>query len=436
MLTRLVPFFLFLLPFQFAITLGVGIDLPFGRILALGLVLWWLGGALASRTLYLPSLFVTGSVFSFLLVASASFLWAADESLALRKIAFLLNFFPLFFVFYDLRRSETISLRWEKALVLGGGVIAAGSLILFSAQFIFGLEPVLSWLRSILPFILGQNLGKNVLEYPSLLVNIGGETWLRATGFFPDPHVASFYFGIVWFIAVALFLQTKKYFWLFISGVLFIADLLTFSRGGYLGLLVGGATFLILGWENFTNNLKRGIGWSLFVIFLLGSILGQSVFSRFYSSFTLADASSTDRIALWQEAGRHILERPLLGTGLGNYIVEARPILDPRAPFYAHNLYLDITVELGLLGLLFFLIPIGIGYSYGLKSVRMMSRNSYIRLGVISALTLYLTHSLFETALFSVHILPIYLLMISAAVRLEHHAGVIKESKNLPSLKS
>lgn len=416
MLTRLVAVFFFLLPFQFAINLGMSIEFPLSRVFSLGIILIWLLQKLSTRNLRFPPLLITGSTISFLFIASTSLLWATDASLALRKIIFLWNFFPLIFVFSDLGRQREARILWIKALVLGGGLVALVSLALFFTQFVFGLDPVLMWIGSTLPFFLGQNLSQNVLQYPSLLVNISGETWLRATGFFPDPHIASFFFGMVGFLSLGLFFTTWSKRWLSIIGLLILADLLTFSRGGYLGLLGGGLSFLLFGWKYFSQHVKKGIGGAIFLGLLLSLTVGQPILSRFGSSFTLADASSAERVILWQEAWQHILSQPFLGTGLGNYIVEARPLLDTGAPFYAHNLYLDIAVELGLLGLLFFLLPILIGYSNILENMRMSSNSRFLRLGLLSVLTLYLTHSLFETALFSVHILPLLLLTISLVV--------------------
>ncbi|MEP7162208.1 MAG: hypothetical protein ABI747_00380, partial [Candidatus Moraniibacteriota bacterium] len=208
MLSRFVGFFLFFLPFQFALNPSEGFDLPLARVLAVIIFLWWFARGLLRKSISLPPSLFTGAVLSFLFLSAASLLWATDTNFALRKLFFLLNFFPLIFVFYDLAEDQKVFQRWLSALVAGGTLAALISLALFGAQFIVGGEKIFFWLsQNALPFFLGENLGMAVAEYPSLLVNIGGETVLRATAFFPDPHVASFYFGITGFLALGIFLQ-------------------------------------------------------------------------------------------------------------------------------------------------------------------------------------------------------------------------------------
>jgi len=58
-------------------------------------------------------------------------------------------------------------------------------LLQFLSQFIFGLEKTYSfWAINILPIFSGFNLGAMILAYPSWLVNVSGETIMRAFSFF------------------------------------------------------------------------------------------------------------------------------------------------------------------------------------------------------------------------------------------------------------
>lgn len=152
--------------------------------------------------------------------------------------------------------------------------------------------------------------------------------------------------------------------------------------------------------------------------FVLGGIImllfGQPILSRFLSSFVLEDTSSTARVVLWREAIENIKERPLLGTGLGNYILAVNPAEDYRTPYYAHNLYLDVATELGLVGLFFFLLILFIPLFFSVRNYT--QTKNFFSLSLSAALVLYLTHSFFETALYSVHILPLLLFVLSLAL--------------------
>ncbi len=426
MLSRFIGLFLLLLPLQFALNPSPSIDLSIARIGATLIFFWWLAETLGKRKMSLPSPLLVGSVVSFIFLAGISFLWAEDIDFWFRKFLFLLNFFPLIFVFFDLGREEKTRVFFVHMLLVGAGLVSIIAIGIFLSQFVLGEERVFSWLTTTLPFFLGQNLGAAVAEYPSLLVNIRGETILRATAFFPDPHVASFYFGMSGFLSLGLLFSTKKKFWFFLVALLLLTDLLTFSRGGYLGLLSGGLVFLLLSWKGFSLPTKKYIAGSLLALLIILVLWGEPVLSRLVSSFSLADTSSTERLVLWQRAIENIESSPFLGTGLGNYSLAVNPLADYRLPYYAHNLYLDIATELGLFGLFLFLLIIALAYSNILKNVR-MSQATFFPASLLAALTLYLTHSLFETALYSVHILPLLVFVLAISF-------TQKEKARLPTL--
>ncbi|QQR78527.1 MAG: O-antigen ligase family protein [Candidatus Moraniibacteriota bacterium] len=405
------------LSFQFVLPLGALGDIPLARVMAALIVVIFLAQVFFRRVWRLPTLLFTGALFSFLGIALFSSLWAMRADLAVPKIAFLFNFLPLVFVWYDLSWKEPrYSIRLIQALLFGATGVASIGLIIFATQFFLGAGEVFHFLvEQILPFFLGRELGALVASYPSLLVNVSGETVLRVTAFFPDPHVAAYFFGMSGLLALGMARQSglRRYFGM--ATVLFLADILTFSRGGYIGLLSGWLIFLFLSWKDFSVSMKKGVGGALFLSFLAVSLLGQPVLSRFGSSFTLADASSTERIVLWQEALGYILDRPLLGTGLGNYIVVARPMLDTHAPFYAHNLYLDIALEIGILGLMLFLAI----YLYALRQAFCARHSDPLAPALVALFVLYLTHSLFETALYSVHVTLVLMLAFVLAASLK-----------------
>lgn len=409
-----ISLFLFLLPFQFALSPSAGMDLPFGKVLAGIIFLWWLVRSLARKDIELPPLFFTGVFLSLLGILLASFLWAENREFSFRKALFLLNFIPLILVFFDLGREKGVLLRWSKALCVGAGSVALLGLGIFSSQFLFGVEKVFLFLKNTLPFFLGSNLAHAVAEYPSLLVNIGGVTLLRVSGLFPDPHVASFYFGMCAFLALGIFFREKKYIFLLVSVLLFLADLFTFSRGGYIGLFTASLLFFFCGWSIFALQTRKRILWCVLILLVLTLFFGQPIASRFISSFSLADTSSTERIELWQVAFQNIQARPFFGTGIGNYIVAVRPADEYRIPYYAHNLYLDIATELGLVGLFFFLLLFCIPLFLAIRTYK-QTKNIF-SLCLVSALLLYLSHSFFETALFSVHVLPLLIFVLAGAL--------------------
>lgn len=408
-----------LLPFSFALPLFPGIDLPVARLGAALLVLWWLAISLIRNKLYIclsaPGFFLTG----FLLLATLSSFWADNLSWATRKILFLWTFLPLFFVFVAVLR-EKKSEKIVRGAVWGGAAAALVGLGQFFLQFLLGVERLFRlWLTDVLPFFLGGNFGEVVAAYPSLLVNVQGTTLMRAAAFFPDPHIFAFYVGMLAPLSLALGLAEtgpKRKLFFAACGVLLAADFLSFSRGGYVGLILGGLWFTLLFFKKWPFAPRKAlIAFCVFILVALG-LFFSPVSHRFVSSFSSSDSSSTERLRLWQEALHHIAEKPFLGTGLGNYPLLVKPNAALREPIYAHNLLLDIAVEVGLVGLFLFIGFLGtVLWRLGKK---WRCEKNIMALGIMTSLVVFLGHAFFETPIFSVHILPLFLFIAALGVTL------------------
>jgi O-antigen ligase len=259
------------------------------------------------------------------------------------------------------------------------------------------------WTGRILPFFLGSAFGEAVASYPSLLVNISGTTLMRASALFPDPHMLSLYLGLSIPPAAAFWLQSGKRKRRMISAALILlisADLLTFSRGGYFGLFVGLGGFFILffGRRLTLGNFKPVLLGSMVFLIATGLLLATPFGTRLLSSFSLEDGSNTERLRLWQEAVGYIGERPLLGAGIGNYPLLAKPSASYREPIYAHNLYLDIASEIGLLGALCFAGLLFLSLCRAWRKWR--AEQDVFALAILCSLIIFSTHSLFELPLF------------------------------------
>lgn len=408
--------FFLLLPFQFALGVMDGVDLAVSRVGALLIGLIFLAERLRSGSWILPPPRDTFFFMGLLSLMGLSSLWAEEPAWTLRKVLFLLSFLPIWFFFADLfSRKGSLAIRGIGRGFFFGSVAGAGvALIQFISQFIFSLDQILHfWLSRVYPLFLGEAFAQAVATHPSLLVNIAGKTILRATGMFPDPHVAAFYFGMA--IPFGLWLgmmapREKKMPFFLGVGILFLADLGTFSRGGYVGLLAMllffGAFYLYHQREKIPWRQQKKVVLVALAVFILALSI-PLVRNRLMETFSITEGSNSARIALWKEAMVHIGERPLLGYGLGNYPLKVLPSAQYRDPIYIHNIYLDIWAELGIIGLLFFLgiflLPVGIFFFRGSLAS--------IALPATLALVLFLAHSFFENTLFSVHVFPVLLLL-------------------------
>ncbi len=407
LIQKLTQFLLFLIPFQFALNIGNTIDLAIIRLAIIALFLIYLTVALYKKNLVIPKGLVALFSFLFIFWTTFSIFYTPVLSWTLRKIIFLVSIGIIFLVFtnvlnYAKKENKIDSL--IKYLVAGAIVTSFIGIAQFFAQFIFGLNTILNIWTSIAPFFLGNSFSEAVIEYNSWLVNVAGKDLIRATAFFPDPHIFSFYCGLIAPLALALFTKTKKTFWLFGFFSIILVNLLTFTRGGYFGLVVGFLVGIILFWSQLKTFYKHLATLSI-IFFILTLFIPNNFFvNRFNSSFDQTDNSVNQRLELLSNAWYTIQENLFFGVGLGAYPIVVNPLADYRMPIYVHNTYLDIWVELGLIGLLLF---VGILLSLFFAFYR-NRKKTFPKFAIIS-LSIFMGHLIFDTPIFSVHIFPVFI---------------------------
>jgi len=409
------------LPFQIAFNPGEGIDLASIRVLILALFLIWLAESLKNKKLFIKKNIQTGLIASFLFLNLISAVAAKNTDWSARKLVFLFSIFPLYFVAAAVLNSQDKIIRVSKALIFSGAAMALIGLIQFFSQFIFGLERVYKFWAShvIVPF-LGKTFSQAVLRNPSWLVDVSGKTYLRATAAFPDPHMFSFFLGLIIPIAFALLLMEKrKILYGSLLAVLLACDALTFSRGGYLGVFAGALATAVFYWDRIQRNHKITLV-AVTAAFALVLLIPNPVAKRYFSSFNLKEGSNKGRIETWKQALSVASNHPAIGVGIGNYPLEINPAASYRDPIYAHNTYLDIAAETGILNAL---IWIGLLISASAAFLK-KSRESIIFSALFISLVIFSAHSLVETAIYSPVVLSalIIILSFSNVSREEHSA--------------
>ena len=450
------------LPFQIAFNIMPGIDLASGRVFILCLFVIWIIKSLAEKRFIIKLNLQTLLILAFLFTAIFSIIQAWDGERAIRKILVFLSIFPLYFMIISLNKIETrhclvstvanrsYIYKILNALFLSGFILSLIGIAQFALQFFIGVDPIIIfWSKYIAPLFYGNTFGAEVVSNPSWLVNISGANVLRAFSLFPDPHMFSFYLGLLIPVVFAIvfsdnFKKTKdrfepslkpkvdysasaskdsrlpsfnfKLLYLILPAML-IAEFLTFSRGGYLGMIFGIGIVIILLWRKISFNRKIILGLTsvIAIVFLLTT--SQSVVNRFLSSFDFNEGSNTERIKNWSQGYEMFADNFLLGVGIGNYSLEINPTIDYRAPVYAHNLYLDIGAEIGIFALMIWLILI-IVTIYQLYKTSKNSKNEFLKvvsIGLIGSLVWFSVHSFFDTSIYSPTILAILVIIISLA---------------------
>ena len=190
-----------------------------------------------------------------------------------------------------------------------------------------------------------------------------------------------------------------------VLGGMIVALLLTITRSAWLGLLVSLAVLLVS--REFRSYCYSRVSIvSIVLIFLVMQSGAVSELSGVLDLFQRRPVSLSDfgdpttsigeRIFAWQTALVMIIDNPI-GIGLGMF----RQIWPTYQPYSAgldaaHNLLLDIGVEMGVLGLIAFIWIVIDSVRTGIRLVR-TSLDPYVArlgLGILSGLAGYFAHAL------------------------------------------
>jgi len=417
----------FYFPFQIAlnpeaflgslgINLGGGFDFSSLRLFIILLFVIWI---LKDRALHKN--FPGMCLIVFLFISLFSLIGAENIGLGARKIIYFLSIFPLYFLTVGLTNEKEKVKKISLILILSAALFSFLGVLQFLSQFIFGLESVYYfWAVNVLPVFSGFNLGALILAYPSWLVNIGGETILRAFSLFSDPHAFSFYLGLILpLTAIFLFKAPKasKNFiiFLFIYLITFSGLLLSFSRGAYLAACISLLTVSFLSWKYFGSRKIPVLFLASLLVFIIPA---TPISSRFYSTFDLSEGSNLGRLEMWENASRIGFENLWQGVGLGNYFLTVDSAIDYRNPITAHNFYLDLLSETGIFALLLWLILIGGTIFFLFRRLNefwLDRREKYFLVALIGSLVYFSVHSFFETAIYNPSVLAALMVILGLA---------------------
>ncbi|MBU0468230.1 MAG: O-antigen ligase family protein [Candidatus Omnitrophica bacterium] len=206
---------------------------------------------------------------------------------------------------------------------------------------------------------------------------------------------------------------------------------LTFSRGAYIGALVA----LLFMW--FSKYCKLKVVLVSAALFLIGfsplmakmrnvSLISDSV----HKEAIVPEKNKTEeekrselltmgmgRIGFWKEALTSISRKPILGTGVNTYSKEAQK-RGNWTGYYAHNCYLQMAAEIGLVGLASFLWMLFVLFKRACdKSISIKDRYLLILFqGALSGLVGFLVHAFFDTGFYSLQLNTLFWVFLGLVV--------------------
>jgi len=204
---------------------------------------------------------------------------------------------------------------------------------------------------------------------------------------------------------------------------------LTLTRSGIVAAAI--SMVVLLWWAPF-----RRVALALLLVLAVAVIVSPdasrrsaqvSVVGQRLGTLTGEEVGRNPRIAIWSVTERIIADRPLLGVGEGNFpgASSARGLIDVGGVPYdhAHNVFLTIAAETGILGLVFFLAFLGGTVQAGVRALRARTAEHYpLALAIVASLVGLLVVSLTEYPRTNV-LMATLLVVIGALVALARREG-------------
>lgn len=171
-----------------------------------------------------------------------------------------------------------------------------------------------------------------------------------------NPNMLAEYLVLILPLGAALLLTAKgwgqRVLWLCCCAVMSLSLLLTLSRGGWVGALIAGGVFVVL-------LSPKLILLAPVVLLALWFLLPDTFTARFASIGNMKDSSTSYRVSIWMGSIAMLKDYWLCGVGPGT---EAFNLVYPAYSYHsanaqhAHNLFLQLMAEGGILVLVLFVV--------------------------------------------------------------------------------
>jgi O-antigen ligase len=399
-------FFIRSIPFFIAIPLTANFDsLNTWRILSGLIFIKWLlqkevlqsllGGiklVFAKPMAFIKKYPVSSLLFPLLILSALSVLKAGNHTLAFKRIIYFINLSLVGIVIFDLvKKKEDFGQRAIRNIAIPTILVALiGFAQLISTYYMDIFRFVDLWTQKVEFGLFGQAWANTALHANTWFAYFGDQLSLRMFSVFPDSHSFPIFllFGLPSVFAVALYkvvknanglktmAKTRSSLLIVFVPVIYLAMILTGTRG--IWAASAGAVIVILGAmylfkkhaadKEHKDVFKYISSYVLLFFILFGvayPIFASSQFQvsksdsallakRVRSVLDITETSNARRIEIWKASIRSIIKHPLLGVGIGNFpVVVGESLTQAKAGSSAHNLYLNIAAETGILSLVF-----------------------------------------------------------------------------------
>ncbi len=379
------------------------------KFFVLALAIGWVFRGLATRDRRLAAVWtespVTVLILLFLLVNVISLLNAWDLRRSLLSLLRLCGLFGLYVLIVAMvRRRRHVEVAVAFLLLTGLVVCLLGLWESMTHQYLWHL---LGQDRSLPPGLASQQ------------GTAGGSPFaLRIITVFIDYNFMGGYMAVLVGIIGGCAMAIRR--WYVRLGLAGLAALVLYnavqtgSRGGMMGVCVATVTLLVLS--------RIRIRWFVLALIAVCAIVlfpvADQLMPQFRGGISLDALKEDQRWGYWQMAIQMVKDHPITGVGTDNFIslyswYRISPAL--MAPYYCHNIYLQMWAECGIFGLLSILSLVVVVAATYAKAVRQVRDEAWrgITVGLLAA---FLGYATFAATCNTLHDQPFWMLMALSVV--------------------
>jgi putative inorganic carbon (hco3(-)) transporter len=206
--------------------------------------------------------------------------------------------------------------------------------------------------------MIGLRFVGHSITVAGILARIDGGT--RVGGTLGSPNVAASYLSLFLTLAMSVLLtrlgQSYKLLAMLAFGLGGVALIFTLSRGGWIAFVLAIAILCLLAWRRGWLSLEVPLV-AVFGVLLLSLLFQDAILIRIFGD---DEGSAHSRLPLMKLAFKIIEDNPVLGVGANNFAIAINQYVTPEFGgewiSVVHNKYLLIWAEIGLGGLVAFLL--------------------------------------------------------------------------------
>ena len=280
------------------------------------------------------------------------------------------------------------------------------------------------WYNLVITFIISGFLVSCIGIYQNFFMETTDTSWIdedmfeeigtRVYSTLENPNVLGQYlvlltplaFGMMWSVKE----NSSKLILLVITVAMGACLIITWSRAAWVGIVLAIGFFLLM-------KDRRWSALCILALIILPFVLPESIMSRLMSIGNVKDSSTAYRVSVWIASLRIASDYWLSGIGLGTgafeRVYQHYALNGAGFALHSHNFYIELVVEMGILGLIIFLMIIFASYK-GIVSIKEKNTvNKNISLAIGGALAGYLFQGVAENLWYNYRMVLIFWIYIA-----------------------